>query len=433
MNNPYKVVLVGGKRLDFLEISEMGEKESLLRKETHRFAEEVMRPAADELDKMTPEETAADDSPYWDIIEQMKDMGYHKIWVPQEEGGEGLTPKEIHIVYEELGWGSAGLTTGIGVDCIPPSVISLVGAREAKDKFLKPWMEDEDAKFHGCWAVTEPEHGSDWLLAPSVPQPEKFGEAEVTAEKDGDEWVISGSKAGWVSSAPCATHALTHVGFPEEDCSMSAAGLALIPLDRDGVTKSKPVDMLGMRDDPQGDLAFDNVRIPEINLIVQAPNFYKLFAQQLICFTSSFMGAIFTGVARAAFEEAYQYASERSQGGKPLIEHDSVKRKLYELFQKIQVSRHHTRQVIEHAWKRIIQESAYDASVVHGLSAQIVGTNTAYEVAHEALQIFGGYGLSKDYLIEKLYRDARCGLIMDGVNELLSLSGGYELNNSYKL
>ncbi len=87
----------------------MKEEEKLLRKETHRFAKEVMRPADDELDKMPPAETAKDDSPYWDVLEQMKGMGYHKVRIPDEDGGEELTPKQIHIVYEELGWGSAGL------------------------------------------------------------------------------------------------------------------------------------------------------------------------------------------------------------------------------------------------------------------------------------------------------------------------------------
>lgn len=418
--------------MNFLEISEMKEEESLLRKEIHRFAKEIVRPAADELDKMPSEKTAEEDSPYWDVLEQMKEMGLHKIWVPEEFGGEELPPKQIHIIYEELGWGSAGLGTSIGVDCIPPTVLALVGTDEAKEKFLEPWMEDEKNQFHGCWAVTEPEHGSDWLIAPSVSQPEKYGKAEVKAEKDDDGWVINGNKAGWISSAPCATHALTHVGFPEKDYSMAEAGLVLVPLDIDGVSKGNPVDMLGMRDDPQGELTFENVRIPEINMIFQESGFYKLFVNQLICATSSFMGALFTGVARAAFEEAYQYANERVQGGKPLIEHNLVKKKLYELFQKVQTSRHHTRQVMKHTWRKVINEKTLDASVPHGLSAQIVGTNTAYEVAHEALQLFGGYGLSKEYLIEKLYRDARCSLIMDGSNDLLTLSGAHELTNTYQ-
>lgn len=419
-------------KLTFLEIEEMKEEDSLLRKETHRFAKEIIRPASSELDKMKPEETVEKDSPYWKVIEQMKEMGYHKIWIPENLGGEWLTPKQIHIVYEELGWGSAGLATGIGVDCIPPTTSALIGDEDIQEKYLDPWMEDTDANYHGCWAVTEPDHGSDWLLAPSIRNPEKLGQANVKAEKHGDEWVINGSKAGWISSAPCATHALTHVGFADEDYSMGRAGLAIIPLDKDGVSKGKPLDMLGMRDDPQGDLSFDDVRISNVDMIGNAPGFYNLFVNQFVCATSSFMGAIFTGVARAAFEEAYQYAHERTQGGKPLIEHNMVKKRLFDLFQKVQYSRHHSRQVLKHVWKRVINEKTFNASVPHGLSAQTVASNTAYEVTHKALQLFGGYGLTKDYLIEKLYRDARCSLIMDGANELLSITGTNELKKDYK-
>lgn len=414
--------------VSYLEIEDIGGEASLLRKETHKFAEEVMRPAAKKLDQMDPIKVAEKGSPYWDVFKKMKKLGYHRIWVPPEHEGLGLSPIQIHVIYEELGWGSVGLSTAIGVDSILPGVISLVGSPEIVEEIVIPWMRDDEGRYHGCWAVTEPEHGSDWLLAPNYPTPREFGKGQVRAQKVGDKWVINGAKSSWISSAPVATHSLLHVVFPDRDYSMAEAGMALVPLDLKGVTKGPPIDKLGLRDDPQGEIVFDNVRIPEDYMIVLAPDFYPYFASQLLCCTSCFMATAFTGLARAAFEEAYRYAKERIQGGKPLIEHHMIKMKLYKMFERIETSRYYSRKVLEHVWDRVFKKKTYDASVAHALSAQVYCTNSAYEVAHEALQIFGGYGLTKEFLVEKLYRDARCSLIMDGVNEILSLSAAYELD-----
>lgn len=419
--------------MGYAELEDIGEENTMLKEQVHEFAEEVMRPASEKLDKMPAAEVTERNSPYWDVFRQMKKMGFHRIWVAREYGGLEFTPEQIHIVYEELGWGSVALATAIGVDCMAPSILSLFGAPEVIEEILIPWMKDEEGKYHGCWAVTEPEHGSDWLLAPSYPIPRELGKGQVTAVKDGDKWVINGAKSSWISSAPLATHALVHVAFAETDFSMAEAGLALVPLDLPGVSKGPPVDKHGLREDPQGELIFDNVSIPEKYMLVLSPDFYSFFMNQLVSATSCFMAAAFTGLARAAFEEAYKYARERVQGGKPLIEHELIKLKLYGMFERVETSRAYGRKVIKHVWERMIKEQNYDASAPHAFTAQIYGKRVAFEVAHEALQIFGGYGLTKDFLIEKLYRDARAGLIEDGTLDTLSLSAVYELDKSYQI
>ena len=151
----------------------------------------------------------------------------------------------------------------------------------------------------------------------------------------------------------------------------------------------------------------------------------------LITESIGFMGAIFTGLARAAFEEALAYTRERVQGGKPLCEHQSVKQKLYRMFERVESSRYYTRKVMEHVWDRVYTERTFDASSRHALSAQICGTSTAFEVAHEAVQLHGAYGLTRDALVEKLFRDARASLIMDGANDVLSLSAAYNIVDEY--
>jgi len=145
------------------------------------------------------------------------------------------------------------------------------------------------------------------------------------------------------------------------------------------------------------------------------------------------MATAFTGLARAAFEEAYKYARERIQGGKPLIQHEAIKLTLYGMFEKVETSRAYARKIMRHVWERMIKEQTYDASVPHALAAQVYCKRAAFEVAHEAVQIFGGYGLSKDFWVEKLFRDARAGMVEDGTLEVLSLVAAYELGKSYQI
>ena len=214
--------------MGYTELEDIGEENTMLKEQVHKFAEEVIKPASMKLDRMEASKVAEKGSLYWDVFRQMKELGFHRVWVPRKYGGLEFNPDQLSILYEELGWGSVGLATAIGVDCLPPTVISMVGSPEAIEEVVIPWME-EGAKYHGCWAVTEPEHGSDWLLAPSYPVPTEFGKGQVTAVKDGNGWLINGAKSQWVSSAPVATHALVHVVFAEKDFSMAEGGLALVP------------------------------------------------------------------------------------------------------------------------------------------------------------------------------------------------------------
>lgn len=417
----------------FLDLDELTEEDKMLKEEVHRFAAEVIRPASIELDRMNPEDRIKPDSPYFKVFKQMKKLGYHKINLPEEKGGLALTPRQRYMIFEELGWGSLGFATAIGVDQIPFVTAALFGSEKLYEEAVIPWIEDDKGKYHGCWGVTEPEHGSDYLIAlreePDLLR--KFGKGNVIIEKDGDEWVINGQKSAWVSSAPVATHCGLHAQI--KDAKFFADGaFCLVPLDLDGVKKGKPVDMLGMRDDPQGELFFDNVRIPDHYTIVAPGFFYGVFADQLLCLTSCGMGAFAVGLARACFEEALNYARQRVQGGVPIAKHKNIKLKLYEMFEKIETARYYVRKATEYTHRRVIEQQTADASPRHARAAQIYAKKVAFEVAHEAVQIFGAYGLSKEFIIEKLFRDARCMLIEDGTVEVLSLEAADDVISNYE-
>jgi alkylation response protein AidB-like acyl-CoA dehydrogenase len=145
------------------------------------------------------------------------------------------------------------------------------------------------------------------------------------------------------------------------------------------------------------------------------------------------MAAIATGLARAAFEEALAYARAREQSGTPICEHQSVKAKLYDMFEKVETCRAYSRSVCEHVFDRNMSAFEFDASHRHALAAQVYCKRTAFEVAHEAVQIHGANGITRDYPVEKLFRDARVKLIEDGTCEVLGLESADGVIENYEI
>ena len=427
--------------MGYARIEELSKDEPLLKEEVHRFAEEVVRPASVEIDRMPldeyPEQVIKPDSPYWRVLKLWKRLGYHRGPVPQVFGGEGLSAGMLHALVEEVAWGSSGFSIAFGVDLFP--IVFTVPAFDdyINETFVKPWLEDDQAKYHGCWGVTEPEHGSDWILGCDFmladrPERELITPGQVTARREGDEWVINGAKSSWISAAPLATHVALHVNL---DLAKRCLGSGcVVPLDLPGVTKGKPIRKYGQKDCPQGELVFDEARIPKRYMILEPEAFHPstglMSFDQILCMTSSWMSASSIGLARAAFEEALRYCKERVQGGRPLCEHQLVRKKLFDMFVKIETARAYSRQVIEHVWKELFERFTFKASYKHALAAQVYSKRIAYEVADDALQLYGGYGITDDFLVQKLYRDARVKLIEDGTTEVLSLEGAGDLIRS---
>jgi|Deesub1362B_J571_1020462.scaffolds.fasta_scaffold00228_34 alkylation response protein AidB-like acyl-CoA dehydrogenase len=420
-----------GGSMKYPDLDELSEENRILKEEVHRFAAEIIRPASIKLDRMSPEERIKRDSPYFGVMKKMKKLSYHKLHVPSEFGGPDLSALERYIIMEELGWGSLGLATAIGVDQIPFVNALLFGPDELVEDLVKPWLEDEECRYHGCWGVTEPEHGSDYLLCFRDEEANKFGKGNVIAQEEEDGWVLKGQKSAWVSSAPVATHCGLHAQVKDGKAIYDGI-FCIVPLDAGGVRKGKVADMMGMRDGPQGELFFDNVWIPEHYVVVAPTPFYGIFFDQLLCLTSCGMGAFAVGLARAAFEEALTYARQREQGGKPLVKHKNIKLKLYEMFEKIETARYFVRKTMEHVHRKILEEKTFDAFPRHSRAAQIYAKKIAFEVANEALQIFGAYGLSSDFIIEKLFRDARALLIEDGTIEVLSFDAADDVISNYE-
>ena len=394
-----------------------------LKEETHRFAEEVLRPASMELDKLSAEDVIKEGSALWKVFRLAYQQGHHIQGFPEELGGAGLGALEQHIVGEEMAWGSADFAIALGVTGMPFTFALMSGNQDLINEFVVPFTQDREAKYVGCWAITEPQHGSDCVLFGT----EQFHDPDITfdvkAVLDGDEWVINGQKAAWVSNGTIATHALLFLTLDPSQ-GMAGSGVAIVPLDLAGVSKAPPLEKLGQRALNQGEIFFDDVRIPKRYMLVE-PAVFPPMIDAILAAANAGMGTAFTGVARAAFEEALSYCKQRIQGGKPIAEHQLVQKKLFDMFMKVETARAISRAA------SVYNAGAMPPQAHYSVASKVYCTQVAFEVASDAIQLHGGYGLCKDMPVEKIFRDARASMIEDGSNEVLSLAAARLILDRY--
>ena len=400
----------------------LSEEDLALKVNANKFASEVMRPIAKRIDQMTPEEVIAPDSPLWEFMRKAYELGYHILPFPEIIGGPGLNPLQIAIVMEELGWGSFGLTLSLNTSF--DAALAMEGTEEQINNFTIPYIKCKDASYIGCWAITEPDHGGDTgaINHPSFRDPNI--KAQCRARLEGDEYVITGQKAAWVSAGTIANHVMLCC---QVDPSMGHAGsgMFIFTLDRPGVSKGKPLNKLGARELNQGEIFFDEVRVPKDAMVIGPENYEKALEGHL-CLTLTMVGIWSTGLARAAYEEALRYARERVQGGKLLVDHPTIQHKLFDMFRKVEASRQLCRAAFVYNWSNPPEKRLFE----YGAAAKTFATQGALEVTSDAIQILGGNGLSKEYLVEKLFRDARTTLICDGANDSLSILAGHKVTRT---
>ncbi|MFO7963455.1 MAG: acyl-CoA dehydrogenase family protein [Desulfobacterales bacterium] len=409
--------------MGYLELDmEISDEAKAIQKEVRKFAMEVMRPIGIELDKLKdPADVIAKNSPLWDVYKAHRELNLHQASIPKELGGMAgdIDPKAGTLVANEMGYGDAGLAISMGAGGMPFNLAAL-SPDPAVQQIARDYCEDTKGELIGCWAITEPMHGSDWVNAtnPKFDDP-KCG-SEVFAVLKGDEYIVSGQKSAWVSNGTIATHAALHVNL-DPSKGMQGTGLAVIPLDLPGITRGKPLDKIGQRALNQGEIFFDEVKIPKSHMLVPDPAVMHVVARQILTGANTGMGQTFVGLAQAAFDEALKYARERIQGGVPIFEHQNIKLRLFEMFTKLEAARALSRRV-----------SLYNAvnevgSLHYAIASKIFSTQTAYEVADGALTVFGGNGLAREYVVEKMFRDARASMIEDGDNNVLAIGGAEEL------
>ncbi len=388
---------------------DISDTEKAVKDTVHRFALEVLRPAGVHLDKLAPDDVIAKDSVFWDVHKQYLSLGINDAF-------HGLTAIERArlqaIVGEELGWGDSGFAIAFGAGSFPSSLAAGTGNKEIIAQFPGNKL--------GCWAITEPDHGSDMLDFDDrvlVAGGER-GTPNCIARPDGNEYVITGQKSAWVSNGTIANAAalFTAIEMPNGDIG---GGVFLVPLDLEGVSRGKATDKIGQRALNQGEIFFDGVRVPPAYLVVP-PEAYRTHTQMTLASANTGMGTTFAGVARSAFELALDYAKEHVQGGVPIIQHQSVQSRIFEMYRKVEAARALNFHVA-------MLNATSMPNLAAAIASKVTSTQTAFEVSSAALQIFGGAGISKEYPIEKIFRDARISMIEDGCNEVLSMLGATQL------
>lgn len=375
------------------------------------FGKEVLGPAELKLDKMADQNEIFETELFWDVLKQAFELGFHKMGLLEMHGGLGFDPNTIGLVWEELGRWGIGFTASLIASSVVPQMISIFAGnkKDLVNQYVKPFCEEDDPKKISAWGSSEPNVGSDG---------KRYYDKEVrhasSAVKKGDKWILSGTKSNFVSNAGIAD---SYIVFCCVDPSMGlrGSGAFLMPADFPGVEKSKALQKVGMRTLNQAPIFFDEVEVPEEYLIFPNGEGYPMLHKSIITVGNLSTGYLGVGLMRAALEDAMAYAKERVQGGKPIVEHQIVARKLHDAFTSIETAR-------SLLWKgSFLCRTKFPGDTKTSLTAKVYATNCAARVTAEMVQILGGYGISEDYPLEKYMRDAPLLQVMDGSNDTLAM------------
>lgn len=392
----------------------LSEEEAAIQGAVHRFAREVLRPLGMELDKMTAEEVVAPGSPYYSVFAELAQRGFDPTQFAASPPDMAIRVESL--VGEELGWGDAGLGVSLAAAGFPLLMAASVGNQE---------LVDLCTGRIGCWMITHPDKGSDIMvfdMAREWPQGQSGNKGNVWGKVGRDEIVINGQCSAWVSNGAVAQVALGYISADYGDGFFEADGrphgvAVIIPLDLPGVSKGKPLDKIGQRSLPQGEIHFDNVTVPTRFAVALEDQYYGNLASAW-SYAGTHMAQVFTGVARAAFELALQYCHERQQGGRLLIDHQLTRYRLGDMLRRVEIARSVARRSLTYA-----RLSPQTHPYVTGC-AKVTVTEEAMRVVDEAFQLFGGSATSREYPIEKLFRDTRAALIEDGENKVITMRLG---------
>ena len=370
---------------------DLTEEQKTWKKIVHDFAEKELRPKAREVDEK--------EEFNWEAFRKAGPVGLASMSIPEEYGGSNVDMISNAIAFEELGWGcgstALAFTAHNGLGTAP---IALYGSEELKKKWL-PLVGNGKNKL-GALALTEPGAGSDIQ-----------GGVTTRAEKDGDHWVINGAKM-WNTNASIAEYIITLVRTDPKGGSKSLS-MILVPTDSKGLSIAPAEKKMGLRGSPTHAVTFDNVRVPLGNLIGPEGRGLQQTLSTLDAGRIS-IGAISLGLARAGIEAAIQYSKERKAFNQSLADFQAIQFKIANMEMEIELARTY---IYKAAWlKDEGRPYSKEAAI-----AKLYATEMAERVLYDAIQIHGGYGYSREYNVERMYRDARLMTIGEGTSEIQRL------------
>ena len=346
-----------------------------------------------------------------ELVEMMKEMGLFGITIPEEYGGLGLDHTTFARIFEELSKGWMSITGVIGSHHMMSTIIASFGTEEQKRRYLPRMAKGE---VRGGLALTEPDAGSD---AQSI---------KTTAVRDGDEYVLNGSKLFITNSVHGSAFAVmvkTDTGAEPAHRGISAI---IVEKPTDGLSVGQKLDKLGYRGVDTGELVFEDCRVPAENLVGGEEG--RGFRQLMSALESGRVNiaARAVGVATAAFEASIKYAQRREAFGVPIAQHQAIQIKLADMATKIHAARLLT-------YDTAAKMDAGERIDLEAGMAKLFASEVCGEVTLEAMRVHGGYGYIKDYPVERYYRDAPLMIIGEGTNEIQRLIIARRLLERYKI
>ncbi|MEM4565638.1 MAG: acyl-CoA dehydrogenase family protein [Archaeoglobaceae archaeon] len=363
---------------------ELDEDHKILQQAVRDFAEKEIKPFGKEFDEK-------EEYP-WEIYRKAAKLGYIGASVPEEYGGAGMDRLAEAIISIEFTRADSGIGSAIDLAVLGVPMLLKYGSEELKERFIPGVVE---GKKPSAIAVTEPDCGTD------------VAAMKTKAVRDGDEWVISGSKT-FITNGSVADYTIVLAKTSETTPPHRGISAFVVETNREGY-EARKIRKMGLNCHDTAEIALKNVRVPKENLVGEEN---RGFYQLMDFFNESRVkiGALHLGMAIGAYERALEYAKQRKAFGKPLIEHQAIAFKLADMFTAIETAK---LLVYKAAW--LIDQGAPNPAI--SSAAKLFASEVAVKVCYDAVQIFGGYGYSKEYDVERYYRDARVGTIYEGTSE----------------
>jgi alkylation response protein AidB-like acyl-CoA dehydrogenase len=373
----------------------LSEEQQLLKKTVRDFAESELAPHSREWDE-------AQEFPR-EVFTKLGELGLMGAVWPAEYGGADLTTLDYAIAMEELSRVDAGVALSIAAhNSLCSGHIFLAGTDEQKKKYLTPLAKGEKI---GCWGLTENSAGSD------------AGGTKTVAVKDGDSWVLNGSKT-FITNARIAD---TAVIMAVTDRSKSKKGISAFIVERGtkGFRPGKKEDKLGVRSSDTSELVLEDCRIPAANLLGKEGNGF-IDTLRILDRGRIGIAAWSVGIAQGSLEAAMKYAQGRKQFGHAIAEFQGIQFKIADMATQVEAARLLT-------WGAASRRDSGQEHTLQSSMAKLFATEMAVQVALEAVQIHGGYGFIKEYPVERFLRDSKLGTIGEGTSEVQRLVIAREL------
>jgi butyryl-CoA dehydrogenase len=378
-------------------VDELLTKENIYFRDLARdVAEKHVRPVAAELDR-------TGEYP-WSVIKALQEAELMGMWVPKDYGGAGAGLLNLCIVVEEISRACGGIGCTYVVNALGSFPIILGGTQEQKKKYLPDIAAGNKLI---SFALSEKAAGSD------------AGSLKTRAEREGDEYVITGDKK-WTTNGAAASIFTVFATVNPERGTRGVSGL-IVERGTPGFEIGKREDLMGIRCVPVNETHFKECRIPAANLLGGAEGRGFKHAMMTLDVARPFVAAQGLGIAQGALDLAIEYTKNRQQFGQSIASFQGIQFMLADMATRIEAARH-----LVYAAARAVDAGVKDVSKISAMS-KVFATDTAMQVATDAVQLFGGYGYCRDYPIEKYMRDAKITQIYEGTNQIQRLVIGRAL------